>query len=190
MSVLEASNEPLSGERVWPISVPAYHALAEAGFIPKNTELLHGTVYQKMSKSPLHSALVRRLLKLLQKTSIPGAFATSEQPITCGDSEPEPDIAIVRGAEEEFWDRHPENAELVMEICVTSHDFDRWKLNVYAAAEIKECWLILAHQKTIEVYRHPVAGEYSSKEIFGPKGTIKSSSIPEFTLDLAAFFSR
>lgn len=190
MSVLETSKKQSPAGRAWPISIPAYHALGEAGFIPKNTELIHGAVYQKMSKSPLHSALVRRLLKLIQKTPIPGAFATSEQPITCGDSEPEPDIAIVRGAEDDFWDRHPRSAELVIEICVTSHDFDRWKLDVYAAAEIKECWLILAPERIVEVYSPPLMGQYSVKAVHGPQGSLKSSAVPELTLDLDPFFSR
>lgn len=172
------------------MSIPAYHALGKAGFIPKNTELLHGAIYQKTSKSPLHSALVRRLLKILQQTPLSGAFATSEQPIICGESEPEPDIAIVRGAEEDFWDGHPSSAELVIEVCVTSHEFDRWKLDLYAAAGIKESWLVLAPERIIEVYSRPVTGQYSVRAAHGPRGKLQSSAVPEFNLDLDSFFSR
>jgi hypothetical protein len=43
---------PLKNAPLWPLSVEAYHALGEAGLIPKNTELLYGFVYNKMSKSP------------------------------------------------------------------------------------------------------------------------------------------
>jgi hypothetical protein len=48
---------PVRGAEIWPLSVEAYHALGEARLIPEQTELLYGFIYQKMSKSPLHSYL-------------------------------------------------------------------------------------------------------------------------------------
>jgi Uma2 family endonuclease len=125
MKTVEPPKMTLDGAEVWPMSVAAYRSLGEAGFIPKNSELLYGIVYTKMSKSPPHSATVRRLLKLLQGISLPGRFISSEQPITCNDSEPEPDVSIVQGTEEDFWDEHPRTAELVIEVCVITHEFDR-----------------------------------------------------------------
>jgi hypothetical protein len=94
MKAVEPSQTPLQGASVWPLSVAAYHTLGEAGLMPKNTELLYGFVYRKKSKSPPHSALVRRILRLLQQVNPPGCLVFSEQPITCGDSEPEPDVAV------------------------------------------------------------------------------------------------
>ena len=66
MNAVESRPVPLRGARLWPLSVAAYRALSDMGLIPKNTELLYGFVYTKMSKSPLHSALVVRLLRLLE----------------------------------------------------------------------------------------------------------------------------
>src|SRR5687767_10051290 len=105
---MDAVDSPpmVRGAKLWPLSIAAYHTLTEAGLIPENTELLYGFAYKKMSKSPLHSALVRRLTRLLKAACPPGFFVDSEQPITCDDSEPEPDIALVKGTEEEFWERH------------------------------------------------------------------------------------
>src|SRR5213075_1171371 len=125
------------GPRVWPLSVKADHALAEMGLIPKQTELLYGQVFHKMSKSPLHSGLVRRLLRLLHPRTPPGCFVSQEQPITCPDSEPEPDLAVVRGREEDYWQEHPRTAELVIEVCVTSEEYDRSKLRAYANAGVR-----------------------------------------------------
>jgi Uma2 family endonuclease len=101
---MEAVDSPpmVRGAKLWPLSIEAYHALAEAGLIPENTELLYGFVYKKMSKSPLHSALVRRLARLLKNACPPGFFVDSEQPITCDNSEPEPDIALIKGGEDDF----------------------------------------------------------------------------------------
>ena len=102
MRTAEASQGPVSGARVWPLSVEAYHALGEAGLIPKATELLYGFVYHKMSKSPLHTLLLMRLLRLLQSALPAGMHFRPEQPLTCGDSEPEPDLALVAGIRGDF----------------------------------------------------------------------------------------
>ena len=187
---VESSPVPLKGAQLWPLSVAAYRALGEAGLIPKNTELLYGFVYTKMSKSPLHSALLRRLARLLKQALPPGYFVDSEQPISCEDSEPEPDLAVIRGAEEDFWNLHPQTAELVIEICITSHVYDRSKLRAYAAAGVKECWFVLGPEKQIEVYRQPKDGQYAERSVHGPGGALTSAAVPEFTLTLDALFAK
>src|SRR5271165_5700665 len=107
MNAVEISPVPLQGAQLWPLSVTAYRALGEAGLIPKNTELLHGLVYTKRSKSPLHSFLVVRLLRLLEAAIAPGRSVRSEQPITCVDSEPEPNVSVVQGTDSDFLADHP-----------------------------------------------------------------------------------
>jgi Uma2 family endonuclease len=190
MNAVETSPVPLSGAQIWPLSVAAYRVLGEAGLIPKNTELLYGFVYNKMSKSPLHSALLRRLKRMLKTVLPPGYFIDSEQPLACADSEPEPDIAVIRGSEEEFWHEHPHTAEFVIEISSSSHDYDRSKLRAYAAAGVKECWLVLGPEKQIEVHRHPQDGRFTEQALHGAGGVLASAALPEFTLSLDALFAK
>jgi len=121
----ESSCIPLSCAQLWPISLAAYHSLGEAGLVPKNTELLYGLVYFKVRKLPFHSYLATRLRGILVATLPPGLFVSPGQPITCPDSEPEPDLALISGNPEDFRPDHPHTAELVIEICVTSHDYVR-----------------------------------------------------------------
>ena len=189
-NAVESVPTPVRGAPLWPLSVAAYHALGEAGLIPKNTELLYGFVYTKMSKSPFHSALVRRLFRLIQQALPPGFFVESEQPIACEDSEPEPDIAVIRGAEEDFWEQHPRTAELVVEVCVTSHEYDHSKLRAYANAGIKECWFVLGPEKKIEVFRQPKDGEFTERILHGPGGILTIAALPKFTLALDALFAK
>ena len=177
MNTVESLPVPLHGAQLWPLSVAAYRALGEMGLIPKNTELLYGFVYTKMSKSPFHSALMRRLARLLQQAVPPGCFVDSEQPIACADSEPEPDLAVIRGVEEDFWNQHPRTAELVVEVCVTSHDYDRSKLRAYAAAGVRECWFVLGPERQIEVYRQPDGGQFTEHAMHGPGGTLTSALV-------------
>jgi len=186
----EVEPMPLRNGELWPLSVAAYHALGETGLIPKNTELLYGFVYKKMSKSPFHTGLVLRLMRLLQAVVGANRLVRSEQPVTCVDSEPEPDISVVNGREEDFWETHPCTAELVIEVCVSSHDYDRSKLRAYAKAGVKECWYVLAPEKQIEVYREPKADGYAVREVFGPGGEVKSAAVNEFKVDLKALFAK
>jgi Uma2 family endonuclease len=114
----------------------------------------------------------------------------SEQPITCPDSEPEPDISVVRGTESDFLADHPRTAELVVDVCVTSHDYDHSKLRAYATAGVKECWLVLGPEKKIEVYRQPKDGQFTEPAFHGSGGTLTSEALPDLTLPLDALFAK
>lgn len=177
---------PSGAPRPWLLSVPAYHVLGETGLIPEKTELLYGCVYEKAPKSPLHRLLVMRLLRLLQALVPAGFHVQPEQPITCGDSEPEPDLSVVQGREEDYAARHPDTAELVIEVVVTSYDYDRSKLRAYATAGVKECWLVLAPEQQIEVYRQPQGDHYSEKRVFVVGQRLASSVFPSVTVEVAA----
>lgn len=165
------------GPARWPLSVEAYHTLGDLGQIPKRSELLHGIVYHKISKSPLHTLLVLRLIQLLQSRLPTDCHLRAEQPLTFADSEPEPDISIVQGSVEDFPKGHPTTAELVVEVCVTSHDYDRETLGAYANAGVKEVWLVLGPERLVEVYRRPEAGRYAESAVLPADGILASSAL-------------
>jgi Uma2 family endonuclease len=190
MKAVESSPVPLRGAALWPLSVAAYRVLGESGLVPENTELLYGFVYKKMSKSPFHSFLLQFLHEALTRVLPNGRLLRTEQPIMCGESEPEPDLAVVAGRKEDFRDDHPHSAELVIEVCVSSPDYDRSKLRAYATAGIKECWLVVGPEKKIEVYRLPKDGQFTEQSLHGPGGTLNSAAVPGFTLSLDDVFAK
>lgn len=190
IKTVETPRMPLQSAPIWPLSVAAYRALGEAGLIPKNTELLYGFVYRKMPKSPFHCYLLQKLLQILLRAVSASHLVRSEQPITCGESEPEPDLAVVKGQIEDYRNDHPHTAELVIEICITSAEYDRSKLPAYAAAGVKECWLVLGEQKQIEIHRQPAGDRFSECVKYGQGDKPTSSSVPGFTVDLDALFAR
>ncbi len=189
MMVIEQPKPVAREPQVFPLSVKAYHALGEMGFIPEKTELLYGQVFRKMPKSPLHRFLAQRLLRLLHKLNLPGFFVWQEQPIICADSEPEPDLCVIRGDEEDFPAEHPTTAELVIEICVSSLEYDRSKLRAYAKAGVKECWLVLAPEKQIEVHRQPAGKQCAESATHGPGGAVVSAVVPGFAVVLDDLFA-
>ncbi len=180
---------PSSGPQIWPLSVEAYHALGELGLIPQNTELIYGQIFFKMPKSPYHSYLIQLLLNLLLRWGAPGHLVRSEQPITCANSEPEPDLSVVKGELTDFRNHHPTTAELVIEVCVTSHEYERSKIAAYATAGIKELWLVLAPEKQIEVHRRPGGDHFAEQVIVGPGGQLMSTALGNFSVDLDSLFA-
>lgn len=149
-------------------------------------ELLRGYLVRKMSKSPLHSAIVHFLAELLTTFCRDrGLVVYKEEPITLSDSEPEPDIAVVKGKREDYFHAHPSCAELVIEVAIASVAKDRAKAEIYAEAEIAEYWLVLPETREIVVYRDPAAGVYSTISVFGESETVPSTSIRGFEVRLA-----
>ena len=95
---------------------------------------------------------------------------------------------MVPGCREDFRTAHPTTAELVIEICTTSHGFDRSKRGAYASAGVKECWLVLGPERQIEAYSQPAGEHYAGRLVQGPGGQLSSQAIPGFTVDLASLF--
>src|SRR4051812_9371 len=152
-------------DRVVRWSVEEYEQLAEQGIIPKQAELLRGLVIEKMAKSPLHRALSKRLYDLIQKALPAGFVAFQEAPLRLADSEPEPDVVIVRGEENDFRERHPSSAALVVEVAVSSAALDRANAPIYAEAAVAEYWIVLGSEQKVEVYRLSAEGTYPAPQI-------------------------
>ena len=53
---------PEARARAHRLGMAAYQTLTELGLVGKRAELLRGLIVEKMSKSPLHSELLERLL--------------------------------------------------------------------------------------------------------------------------------
>jgi hypothetical protein len=93
---------------IYRLTVAQYEAMASAGILTEDdsVELLEGWLVRKMTKNRPHiiaAGLARRALERL----IPSGWHVAIQdPIATVDSEPEPDLAVVRGEERDYPDRH------------------------------------------------------------------------------------
>jgi Uma2 family endonuclease len=175
-------------KRVSPLSVQEYHRLNEFNENGRRTELIRGIVIEKMSKSPSHRTIVSLLYRLFL-TRLPKGFTVwQEQPLTLADSEPEPDISVTRGGERDFLNAHPTTAELVIEVAMSSPALDLENASLYAEAGVKEYWIVLGHQRQVEVYRRPKNGKYGETLVAGVNDALECSSIPGMRLKLAELF--
>jgi Uma2 family endonuclease len=179
---------PVVRERVHRMSVAEYHRAGETGVLSDNVELLRGLVVTKMPKSPLHEFVAQKLMNLLL-VLLPKAFQLRrEGPLTLRDSEPEPDLSVVRGRPEDWTTAHPSTAELVVEVSVTSAVVDEGKAEIYAEAGIPEYWLVRAEQRTVDVYRAPTRTGYGSKVTLTARDTLQCASLPGVAFTIAEIF--
>jgi len=145
--------------RIHRFTVEQYHRLGEVGVItPEDkVELLEGWIVEKMNQRPAHGFVVGLINQLLHSQLGPEWIARCQLPLTLGESEPEPDLVLVRGVHSDYRNRHPGGADcrLIIEVADTSLAKDRAKAAIYAAAGIEEYWIVNLNDKTLERLTQP-----------------------------------
>ena len=118
----------------------------------------------------------------------PSYSVWKEEPLTLADSEPEPDISVTRGSEEDFSRAHPSTAELVVEVAVGSPALERENISLYAEAGVKEYWIVLGPERQIEVYRQLAKGRYREKLLLALNDTLECASLPAVRIRVSELF--
>lgn len=145
---------------IWRLTVQQYHRMIRTGILTEEdpVELLEGWLVVKMPKNPPHS-LATQLIRLALERRVPsGWFVNAQEPITTHDSEPEPDISVVRGERRDYSDHHPgpQDLAMVVEVADTTLQRDRIsKKRLYAAAGVAAYWILNLVEAQIEVYTQP-----------------------------------
>ena len=172
MSALLAS-VPTAGP-FWRLSVERYHVMIDSGVLTPDdhVELLDGILFEKMSKNPAHRIATRKLRKAIESIVPAGFYVDEQEPITLAESEPEPDVAVIRGNDsDEYHDRHPGPADvlLVCEVADTSLERDRnLTRRIYARAAIPTYWILNLEARKLEIYSAPLDGDYSNLRTLHP----------------------
>lgn len=143
------------------LRIEQYHAIIQAGILTDDdsVELLEGWLVFKMPKNPPHRATTRLVRTALENILPAGWYVDSQEPITLSNSEPEPDIVVVRGDTRQYLDRHPgaEDIALIIEVSDTTLQRDRTvKKRIYARAGISMYWIVNLVEEQVEVYSQPL----------------------------------
>ncbi|MBD1813800.1 Uma2 family endonuclease [Microcoleus vaginatus DQ-U2] len=163
------------------LSIEQYHAIIQAGILTDDdsVELLEGWLVFKMPKNPSHRVTTRLVRTALENILPRGWYVDSQEPITLSNSEPEPDIVVVRGDTRQYVDRHPgaEDIALIIEVSDTTLQRDRTvKKRIYARAGIAIYWIVNLVEGLVEVYSQPLVEveqpDYSQRLDFGRSAVI------------------
>jgi Uma2 family endonuclease len=141
-------------------TVPEYRRLGETGILTEDdrVELLEGWVVPKMVHNPPHDLAIELVDDALRPKLPSGFRLRIQSSITTSDSEPEPDLCVVKGAPRSRKKRHPapDDVALVIEIADTSLATDRTtKARLYARARIASYWIVNLVDRQVEVHRGP-----------------------------------
>ncbi len=151
-------------ERSRPFTVEEYERMVEDGYFQADEtrlELLKGRIVYKDTPSPRHVLAVDLVRDVLQATFGKGFWVRSQAPLRFpgADSEPEPDLAVVKGARDEHAndEQHPSVALLIVEVADPSTlELDREvKASIYAASSVADYWIVNLAERVVEVFSQP-----------------------------------
>jgi Uma2 family endonuclease len=161
------------------ITVEEYERMIEEGEIGEHdqVELIKGRIVVKMGQGPKHTTGAERSRRPIERLVPVGWHCRIERPIRLSeqDSEPVPDLSIVRGDVDDYDTRHPEPADvaLIVEVAKTSLQQDREQAVILGAAGIPAYWIVNIDDRQLEVYAGPVAGAYPPPTILDESASVE-----------------
>jgi len=172
-------------------TVHEYHRMVEAGILSEDdrVELIEGEIIEMAPIGRRHAACVDKLTELLKEKLGRAAIVRVQGPVRLNDqSEPEPDVALLR-RREDFYAREmpgPADVLLIVEVADTSSRYDRAvKVPLYANAGIGEVWLVDLTAETIEVYAQPAGESYQSCKRLRRGDLLSPRAFPQAVLEVA-----
>jgi Uma2 family endonuclease len=165
-----------------------YHRMAEVGILNEDdrVELIRGEIVQMSPIGSRHASCVARLNDVLVGSLRGRAVLWPQNPLTImPDSEPQPDIIVLRYRHDFYRNAlpRPADAALLIEVADSSLRYDRrLKAPLYAEAGVTEYWIVDLDGGAVEVHCHPAAGQYGSVERVGIDGTVSPRAFPDVEL--------
>lgn len=149
-------------------TVDEYHQMLRNGILTAGDpcELLDGWIVPKMTRSPLHDLALGLVEDEIERRLPPQWFRRSQSAVTTTESEPEPDLTVVRGRRRDYGTQHPGPAQtgLVVEVADSSLARDRAvKGSLYARGGIPVYWIVNLVDRVLEVYTDPTGPDVNPR---------------------------
>jgi Uma2 family endonuclease len=172
-----------------------YHRMAEVGILKPTdrVELIRGEIVEMSPPGRRHVAFVDNLTQLLVVQLAGRAIVSVQNPVVLADdTEPQPDLAIRRRREVPYKDleAHAEDVLLLIEVADASLRYDRsTKLRLYAAAGIREYWVVDCAAEAVEVYRTPGPEGYRDVSHVAGEEAVTVQAFPDVALRIGDIFA-
>lgn len=169
-------------------SLEEWHDLVNSGVLAgKKVELLEGEIVTMSPEGIPHRNTNHKAVKYLRKLLDGLAEVYESHPVTLDNSEPEPDIAIVR-LPETIYDRHhpyPEDIYWLVEISYESllKDLEQ-KTITYARNGVAEYWVINLKSNQLIVHTQPQGDRYTQITQYQKTDRITSLAFPKINIAL------
>lgn len=175
-------------------TIEDYHRMIQTGILTTDdqVELLDGYIVEMPPQDPPHASITSIFSNDIAPLFSGKAWVRSQLPITIPpDSEPEPDIAIVRIDERRYRDRHPhpEDIYLLIEVADSTLSKDRnRKARLYAKANIPEYWIVDVKAQQVFVFQQPQGESYQSEQVFEATASLSPLAFPDVSIELQELF--
>ncbi len=149
---------PALGRVPYRISVEQYEEMVQKGIFlePDRIELIEGQLVERMTKNPPHSVTVGICLDAIGAAIPAGWHIRGKQSvrIPMRDSEPEPDISVVRGKRSDWLRAHPGPGAvaLIVEMSDSSVEADRALATTYLGGGFPDYRIVNIRDRQLEVY--------------------------------------
>ena len=135
-------------------SLTDWEKLVESGVLDdKSVELLEGSIVDMAPEGFKHSGSNRNIADYLRELFREKALISETHPVRMANSEPQPDIAVVKLPRETYLQRHPEAADVYLLIEISDRTLAKdlgEKALIYAQNKVPEYWVIdLQHNKVV-----------------------------------------
>lgn len=174
-------------DQYWRMTVAQYHRMEQAGILDEDDqlELLEGLLIAKMTKNPPHRISTKLIRQALEQIIPEGWYVDSQEPISLSDSEPEPDVVVIRGKTTDYRDRHPDAkaVALVIEISDATLERDRtFKQRIYARSGIPIYWILNLRDRQLEVYTEPISDRENQEPKYQQSQILAETELVNVTL--------
>ncbi|MDJ0734828.1 MAG: Uma2 family endonuclease [Nostocaceae cyanobacterium] len=182
-----------TGLHLW--TVDDYHRMIAADILTEEdkVELLEGQILAMSPQQPPHAATVQGTWKYLSRILADRADIRVQLPITIGpNSEPEPDIAVVRFDSREYLDGHPtpDDVFLLVEVADRSLSKDlQQKARIYGKNNILEYLVLDVNGRQVYVFREPRDSGYQEQMTLGVDGRFSLVAFPEVVVEVQELYN-
>ena len=174
-----------------------YDRLIDVGILRQGdpVELLGGELMVAEAQGSRHYTSVGLVADALRAAFGAGWVIRSQGPVALdGESEPEPDVAVVPGNRRDYSGEHPSRAVLVVEVSDSSLSLDRErKGSLYARAGLDDYWIVNLVERVLEIYREPVPDpsaiygwRYALLTVLGPEASATPLAAPTASIVVRA----
>ena len=169
--------------------------IAQGVFMPDDrVELIDGLLIVAEPQSAYHYTAVGLVARALAHAFGPEWDVRTQGPVALDDtSEPEPDVAVVRGDIRDYTTAHPTDPVLVVEVTFSSVALDRrYKSSLYARARRPEYWVLNLIDHVLEVRREPAPSlsapygwDYSTVQVLSADQRVSPLAAPATSIAVA-----
>lgn len=182
----------------WPrphrLTVEEYYRMAEVGLLAHDArvELIEGEIIDMAPIGSRHAAMVDRLGRRLTGAVGQSALVRTQHPLRLDtNSEPQPDIAIVRNRADEYAGSHPAATDtlLVIEVSDTTLRYDQETKSVlYARHAIPSFWIVDLANRQLHCFSVPAQSRYRDRTITAIPALMPLPGLEGIAVDLTGLF--